>query len=312
VLILSGDHIYRMDYRIMLALHRQQRADITIAALPVHASEIGRFGILRMNAEGRVTDFCEKPTSPDKVRGWELASSLFNHEHMTGSGPVFMASMGIYLIRNNALIEILHPEMGTDFGRDVIPHAMMNHRVYAYPFTGYWEDIGTIKSYYESNIALTEDDPKFDLFDQQMRLFTHPRFLPGARISRGDVRSSLICAGVQAGDVVVDHSVLGTRAVMKSGIEIRDSVIVGSDYYETADALELNRESGRPDVGIGGDTLIRRAIVDKNARIGYGVTIDPGDNCRDMDADGYAVRDGIVIIEKDATIPDGSRIPEIA
>jgi glucose-1-phosphate adenylyltransferase len=310
VLVLSGDHIYRMDYRVMTSLHRQQRADVTIATLPVHASEIHRFGIVKMDSDGRVVDFREKPQSPAEVKGWDLASGMFQTANGTGHGPIYMASMGIYIIRYGAMEEIIRAEMGTDFGRDVIPRSIPLHRVYAYPFSGYWEDIGTIRSYYEADLALTDDSPRFDLFDSQMRLFTRARFLPGARMGDSLIRHSLVCAGVQSGAVTVEHSILGTRAVLKSGITIQDSVLAGCDFYETPDALEENREQNRPDVGIGGDTVIRKSIIDKNARIGYGVTIDPGDDCPDLEGDGYAVRDGIVIVEKDATIADGSRLPE--
>jgi glucose-1-phosphate adenylyltransferase len=310
-LILSGDHIYHMDYRVMIATHRQQRADITIAALPIRASDVDRFGILRMNAEGRITDFREKPSSPSEIKGWELSPGLFNPDQLPGRGPVYMASMGIYAIRTDAFKDLLHPEMGADFGHDVIPHAIHKHRVFAYPFSGYWEDIGTIKSFYEANLALTDDNPQFELFDPEVKLFTRPRFLPGARLGKVQIQRSLVCAGVRAGDITADHSIIGTRAILKSGVRIEDSMIVGADYYETPDRLAENREQDRPDVGIGGDTVIRHAIIDKNARIGYGVTIDPGPNCPDMDGSGYAVRDGIVIVEKDATIPDGRRIPEM-
>jgi glucose-1-phosphate adenylyltransferase len=299
-----------MDYRVMLSLHRQQRADVTIATLPVHASQIERFGIVKMNSDGRVLDFREKPSSPSEVKGWDLAPGLFQTPNESGHGAIYMASMGIYIIRYGAMEEIIRPEMGTDFGRDVIPRAIQQHRVYAYPFSGYWEDIGTIRSFYDADLALTDDVPQFDLFDSQMRLFTRARFLPGARLGDSHIRHSLVCAGVQSGEVTVEHSILGTRAVLKSGVTIRDSVLAGCDYYETPDALAENREHHRPDVGIGGDTTIRKAIIDKNARIGYGVTIDPGDSCPDMEHDGYAVRDGIVIVEKDATIPDGARLPE--
>jgi glucose-1-phosphate adenylyltransferase len=308
VLVLSGDHIYHMDYRVMLAAHRQQRADITIAALPIPAADLNRFGILRMETDGRVSEFFEKPSSPDQIRGWDLPSGLFSAQPK--QGPMYLASMGIYVIRLSALEDILRPDMGTDFGANVIPQAIGHHRVFVFPFTGYWEDIGTIRTFYESNLALTGEHPPFDVFDPQMKLYTRPRFLPGARLGNAKIRHSLVCAGVQGGDVTVEHSVIGTRTVIKSGVTIEDSYIAGSDYYESSDTLNENRERGVTDVGIGGDTLIRRAIVDKNARIGYGVRIDPGTDCPDMDGDGYAVREGIVIVEKNAAIADGSLIPE--
>lgn len=309
VVVLSGDHIYSMDYSAMIAMHRQQRADVTIAALPVRARDIDRFGVLHMNSEGRVVEFCEKPQSPDIVRGWGFSGEIFGGEMAGSSEPVYMASMGIYIIRMEALEDILHPEFGADFGKDVIPHAIPDYRVYAYPFTGYWEDIGTIRSYYEANLALTDSQPKFQLYDPQMRLFTRPRFLPGAHLMEMHATSSVICAGCHVAQATLDHTLLGTRAIIRSGVEISDSVIVGADYYETQENLEVNRDRGIPDVGIGGDTVIRRAIVDKNARIGYGVVIDPGVNAPDHEGAGYSVRDSIVIVEKDAVIPDGAVIP---
>ncbi len=221
-----------------------------------------------------------------------------------------MASMGIYALRYDAMDDMLEPERGTDFGNHVIPWAITHCRVFGFPFADYWEDIGTIRSYYDANLALTDDRPKFELFNPQMKLFTHPRFLPGARLGDSHIRHSLLCAGARAEEVRVDRSIVGLRAALKSGVTIGDSVICGADFYESEESLAENRELQRPDVGIGGDTFIRRAIVDKNARIGYGVVIDPGENAPDSDGDGYAVRDGIVIIEKSAVIPDGSRIPE--
>ena len=311
VLILSGDHIYRMDYRVMLHTHRQQRGDVTIAVLPVRQSEIHRFGILRMNTEGRITEFVEKPKSPDLVKGWALSAGLFNGAHaIPGEGPIYMASMGIYALRYGAMGELLEPERGTDFGNHVIPYAINHCRVFGFPFADYWEDIGTIRSYYDASLALTDDRPRFELFDPQTKLFTHPRFLPGARLGDSHIRHSLFCAGARADEARVKRSIVGLRAVLKGGVSITDSVLCGADYYETEESLAENRDLQRPDIGIGDDTVIRRAIVDKNARIGYGVTIDPGDNAPDADGDGYAVRDGIVIIEKSAVIADGSRIPE--
>jgi len=310
VLILSGDHIYRMDYRMMVALHRQQRADVTIAALPVGAEEIHRFGILRTTSEGRVEEFSEKPATTDQVKGWELGPVTGgNLPH--ARGPVFLASMGIYAIRFGALQQILAENSGADFGHDVIPRSISKQRVYAYPFVGYWEDIGTMRSYYEANLALTNTHPAYDLYDQQMRLFTRARFLPGAHLGKANVAGSLICAGARSRLLTAERSIIGTRAVLQDNVTVRDSYIVGADFYETPEELAENRELKRPDIGIGGDTMIRCAIVDKNARIGYGVTIDPPANCSDMEGEGYAVRDGIVVIEKGATIGDGSRIPEV-
>jgi glucose-1-phosphate adenylyltransferase len=262
-----------------------------------------------MSSDGRVENFSEKPAL-NAVKGWELgpvSSGNLPRAH----GPVFMASMGIYCIKFSALERMLDEDAGADFGRDVIPRAIAKQRVFAYPFVGYWEDIGTIRSYYDANIALTGNDPSYDLYDQQMRLFTRARFLPGAHLDEAHVNESLICTGARGRKLTAERSIIGTRAVLQDNVTVRDSYIVGADFYETPEELAENRALKRPDIGIGGDTTIRRAIVDKNARIGYGVTIDPPPNCANMDGHGYAVRDGIVIVEKGATIADGSRIPEV-
>ena len=310
VLILSGDHIYRMDYRVMASLHRRQRADITIAALPVQAEDAMRYGILKINSEGRVVEFCEKPKSIEQIMDWGLPPGLFGGESVVGKGPIFMASMGIYMIKKNALGEILKDETSSDFGRDVIPKAIPTHRVFAYPFYGYWEDIGTIRTYFEANLSLTDPNPKFELYDPMLRIFSRPRFLPGSRLDDVRINRALVAGGCRIKQTQIERSVIGTRSIVKAGVKIADSVIVGADYFETPEILEENREKSRPDIGIGGDTTIRKAIIDKNARIGYGVTIDPGEGFPDMDGANWAVRDGIVVIEKDAVVPDGSVIPE--
>ncbi len=309
VLILSGDHIYWMDYRGMLALHRRSRADITIATYPVTLEDANRFGIMQVNDEGRITEFKEKPETADEIKGWELSGEMFRSDGFNSEEPVVMASMGVYIIRWEAIEQLLAPDTGSDFGKHVIPSAIHSHRVYAYPFSGYWEDIGTIKSYYDANLALTDPQPRFALYDPSYRLFTRPRFLPGASVREVYLKRALVCAGSKVEHGAIEHSILGTRTISKSGVKIIDSVVCGADYFETSESLQLNREIGRPDVGIGGDTLIRKAIIDKNARIGYGVRIDPGDNVPDHDGEGYAVRDGIVIVEKDAVIPDGAVLP---
>lgn len=309
VLILSGDHIYWMDYRSMLNLHRSTRADITIATYPVPLQDAGRFGIMQVNSDGRIVEFNEKPESAKEIAGWELSGEMFRNSERDLEGPVVMASMGVYMMRYGAIQELLAPDTGSDFGKHVIPRAIHTHKVFAYPFNGYWEDIGTIESYYTANLALTDPQPQFALYDPSLRLFTRPRFLPGASMREVYLKRAMVCAGSRLEHGSVEHSILGTRTVAKAGIRIMDSVVCGADFYETSDQLDYNRANDRPDVGIGGDTVIRKAIIDKNARIGYNVRIEPPENCPDSDGEGYAVRDGIVIVEKDAVIRDGARIP---
>ncbi|MBU0690360.1 glucose-1-phosphate adenylyltransferase [bacterium] len=310
VLILSGDHIYSMDYRPMMALHRRVRADITIATIPVILSDAKRFGIMQVGDDGRILEFCEKPDSEEKIHGWELPPSMFAGTDQLIEQPVVMASMGIYILNHQSMEMLLDSNSGSDFGRHIIPDAIKSHRVFAFPFHGYWEDIGTISAYYHANLALTDLNPQFDLYNPAFRLFTRPRFLPGSSLNEVEASQALICAGCRIEKSKIRHSILGTRTIVRSNAIIEDSIIVGADYFESEEALAQNRESHAPDVGIGGDTTIRRTIVDKNARIGYGVTIDPPAGHPDMDSDGYIIRDGIVIIEKDAVIPDGMRIPE--
>jgi glucose-1-phosphate adenylyltransferase len=310
VLILSGDHIYSMDYRPMMALHRRVRADITIATIPVILSDAKRFGIMQVGDDGRIREFCEKPETEEQLRGWELPPSMFTGSDQLIEQPVVMASMGIYILNQKSMEALLDSNSGSDFGRHIIPDAIKSSRVFAFPFHGYWEDIGTISAYYHANLSLTDPNPKFELYNPAFRLFTRPRFLPGSSLNEVETRQAMICAGCRIERSKIVHSILGSRTIVRANATIEDSIITGADYYETNETLRRNRESGRPDVGIGGDTTIRRTIVDKDARIGYGVVIDPPEGHPDMDANGYTIRDGIVIIEKDAVIPDGMRIPE--
>jgi glucose-1-phosphate adenylyltransferase len=310
ILVLSGDHIYSMDYRPMMSLHRRVKADITIATIPVLVSDAKRFGIMQVDENGRIVEFQEKPETEEELKGWELSPAAFSGTDQLIEKPVVMASMGIYVLRQESLETLLDMGLGSDFGRDIIPSAIKTHRVFAYPFHGYWEDIGTISAYYHANLALTEPQPQFELYNPAYRLFTRPRFLPGACMNDVVAKRALVCAGSRLENTKLSHSVLGTRSIVHSNVKIEDSVIVGADYFESIEGLAENREIGRPDVGIGGDSTIRRTIVDKNARIGFGVTIDPGKNPADHDAEGWAIREGIVIVEKDAVIPDGTKIPE--
>jgi len=309
VLILRGDHIYRMDYRVMVSLHRRQRADITIACRPVQADKIRHFHILKMNSEGRITDHHAPVDDPDELRDWALAPGLFGSEANVGKDPVYLASMGIYLFRRDALREILTKQSGTHFESESIPWAVSRYRTFGFPFAGYWEDIDSVRTYFNASLALTDPDPRFDFYDPQMRVFTHPRFLPGSHAGQVEAHHSIISEGCRIETAKLDRSIVGACSILRGEVQLEETVLIGADYYETADEIRENREQKRPDVGIGGDAYIRKAIIDKNARIGYGVRIDPPEDAPDMEGDGWAVRDGIAVVEKDAVIPDGSRLP---
>ncbi len=300
ILILSGDHLYRMDYRNFVDLHREKRADVTIAVQPVAPTDAPRFGILKTSEEGRITSFHEKP-HPDELDGLESIPE---------SDKPYMASMGIYLFRADVLQEMLRDSDAEDFGREIIPAAIERHRVYAFPFDGYWEDIGTVRAFYESNLALTQPDPPFDFYDLEHPIYTHPRFLPPSVTSGScDLERSVIADGCLLRDSIIRESVIGLRSVIGPDARVVRTVMMGADFYETPEQKAKNRSLDRPDIGIGRGCNIEGAIIDKNARIGENVTIRSHDPQEEMiETENYVIRDGVVVIPKNVVIPDGTVI----
>ena len=299
VLILSGDQLYQMDYRKMLDTHRRHLADITVAVTPVSAELAPAFGILRMNAQGRITHFEEKP-GPERLP--ELVSEV------PGLGPVYLASMGLYFFGREALEACIGEAGLVDFGRHVIPASVPKRRVHAHVYRGYWEDVGTISSYFEANLALCEAMPPFDFYDAARPVYTHPRFLPASKIEGCHVKRSLISEGCIMVGAEVDRVVVGIRSRIGRGTQVRDSLVLGADYYETLDEIEKAIARGVPPLGIGADSVIQHAIIDKNARVGQGVRIVNEGGVREKDGQGYYIRDGIVVVPKNAVIPDGTVI----
>jgi glucose-1-phosphate adenylyltransferase len=298
-LILSGDQLYQMDYRKMLETHRRHVADATVAVTPVTAEQAPAFGILKMNRQGRIVHFEEKP-GPERLA--DLVS------HLPSIGPTYLASMGIYLFGREALERSLKDPALVDFGRHVIPSALGEMRVHAHPYRGYWEDVGTIASYYQANLALCQPVPPFDFYEASRPVYTHPRFLPATKVEHCVVTSALISEGSIVVGAQVERSLIGIRSRIGRGTQVRDSLILGADYYETLDEIERANARGLPPLGIGADTVIERAIVDKNARIGKGVRIVNQAQERDRDGIGYYIRDGIVVVPKQAIIPEGTVI----
>ena len=296
VLVLAGDHLYRMDFSEMAELHWENQADVTIAVKPVSREDAPRFGILKMEEGGRIVEFVEKPQDE---------ASLETFISRDDSHLPYLASMGIYLFRMPVLIDLLVNSNYDDFGSDLIPAAIKTHEVYGYTFEGYWEDIGTIRSFYEANLALTEDQPSFSFHDQEFPIYTHPRFLPGSRIY--DVR--LDCVLLSDGCIIegakLRNTVLGIRSVVGDDVVIEDSVIMGADYY---DAHQDPQRKDIPLLGIGQGARIQGAIIDKNARIGAGVRIAPFPRGMDLDEELWTVRDGVVVIPKNTVIPAGAEI----
>jgi glucose-1-phosphate adenylyltransferase len=299
VLILAGDHLYRMDYTKYLDAHRESGADVTLSVLPVSTEDAGRFGILKMNEKGWIEDFYEKPQEPDDL---ERLISRPDHER------TYLASMGIYLFKVDVLERLLDEIPENDFGRNIIPAAIEEGRVYAHPFEGYWEDIGTMSSFYEANLLLTQPDPPFNFYDQQYPIYTHSRFLPSSRIDGCRIERVVVAEGSRLYDANVDNCVIGLRSVVRPGAWLRKVVMMGADFYETQEQMADNRRLGRPHVGIGQNASIERAIIDKNARIGRHVVINSHEGDVDHHEELYSVRDGIVVVPKNTVIPDGTTI----
>ncbi|HET7292857.1 MAG TPA: glucose-1-phosphate adenylyltransferase [Vicinamibacteria bacterium] len=299
ILILSGDQLYQMDYRKMLDTHRRHVADVTVAVTPVSAEQAPALGILKVNRQGRITHFEEKP-KPERLP--DLASEL------PGTGATFLASMGIYLFNREALEKSLADEKLIDFGKNVIPESVPRLRVHAHIQRGYWEDVGTIRSYFLANLALCQPVPPFDFYDAARPVYSNPRLLPATKVESCTVKNALISEGSILVGAEVERAVIGIRSRIAKGARIRESLILGADFYETLDEIQRQAGRGMPPIGIGSDTVIERAIVDKNARIGSGVSILNEAGVLEKDGDGYYVRDGIVIVPKNGVVPDGTVI----
>jgi len=298
VLILAGDHLYRMDYAAMARYHWETDAEITVAAQPVLREDASRFGLLKREASGRIIDFIEKPKKPEEL---EKFVSRNDPERP------FLGSMGIYLFKTQVLIDLLryHPRHD-DFGNDIIPEAIHSHRVMGFDFDGYWRDIGTMRAFYETNLELTTPNAPFNFYDPRSPIYTRSRYLPGATVVDSHLKDVLLSEGCQVIKSEITHSVIGVRSHVEKGCVIRDSILMGSDYFDS------ERRGGNIPIGIGAGTHIEGAILDKNVRIGKNVVIKPFPLDREISNETWFVREGIVIIPKDAEIPDGTRIePEV-
>ena len=299
VLVLSGDQLFQMDFRALQETHRRQAADATLAVIPVAREQTAAFGILKVDRDGRIVHFEEKP-GPHRLD--DLESDI------PGRGRGFLASMGIYMFGRDALERAVADPALVDFGRHVIPKAIGTMRVQAHVFEGYWEDVGTIASYFQANLELTKPLPPFDFYDVRRPVYTHPRFLPATKIEGCTLRAAVVSEGCIVMGAEIERSVIGIRSRIGKGARLRDTLVLGADYYESVGEIERARERGQPPVGIGTDSLIERAIVDKNARIGSGVRIVNQAGLQHADGDGYYIREGIVVVPKGAVIPDGKVI----
>jgi len=301
VLILSGDQLYRADFRKMLERHTSSEADITIAALPVDRESAPRLGLLRVDGQHRVTEFMEKPKDPKILEALAAAPGL-------PSDRPFLASMGIYIFRREVLRDCLAKAQGDDFGKNVLPEAIRQRKVSAYLYDGYWEDIGTIGAFYRANLDLLAPEPKFDFGLNVAPIYTRARFLPGSVVENSQVNRAIISDGCTILRSVLDDAVVGIRQRIGTECKIRRSILMGADFFETPIQRQENARLNRPDVGVGGGSLIEEAIIDKNVRIGRRVTIRAAGKATEMDGPNFYVRDGIVIIPKGAVVPDGTVI----
>ena len=308
LLILSGDHLYRMDYRTFLQRHFETNADVTISVIPAKREDAEGFGLLKAESTGRIVEFKEKP------RGAELESMLvdttaFGLTAEAAIGRPFLASMGIYVFNYPLLVELLQTNTSAmDFGGEIIPSAIENYNVQAHVFNEYWEDIGTIRSFFEANLDLASPLPKFNFFNAASPIYTRSRYLPPSKLQGCDIDHTLVCEGCILDGVFARNSIIGLRNRIDPGVRIENSIVMGSDYFESIEEIQADLDNGVPHIGIGRNTLVRRAIIDKNVRIGKDVRLlnEAGVDQADGPNGCYYIRDGIIIVPKGAVIADGT------
>ncbi len=303
-IILSGDQLYNIDFRKVLHEHLVNKADITIATLPVEKEEAKSYGIMESDSKGHITRFVEKPQEEEELAELAMSRKVLKKYDIDPEADHFEASMGIYIFNRDVLVEALNNEY-PDFGKDIIPAAINKHKVMSYVFQGYWEDIGTIRSFFKANLDLCRVVPLYDFFNPRSQIYTNARFLPASKINGATIKEALISDGCIISEANIENSVIGLRSVIESGSVIKDTIIMGADFFD------LEEESGAtetPSVGIGKDCNIYCAIIDKNARIGDNVTINPEGKPENYDSENYFIRDGIVVVPKNAVIPSGTLI----
>lgn len=300
-LILSGDQLYQMDFNEMIEAHMKSNAHISIATQPVTAKEATAFGILKSNEEQVITSFIEKP-SAELLPGWESNVT----EDMKNNGREYLASMGIYIFNRDVLINLMNNPDTVDFGKEIIPQSIHTHKVISYQYPGYWTDIGNIESFFEANIGLTDDIPKFNLYDKEKRIYTHARMLPTSKISGTEMRNTVIGDGCIIHAAKIEKSVIGIRSRIGKDSVITNSYLMGSDTYETLDEIASNHVEIL--MGIGERCLINNCIIDKNCRIGDDVHINGGKHLPDTETENYTIKDGIVVVKKGAVIEKGFKI----
>ncbi len=305
IIILSGDQLYQMDFRQVLDFHIKNLADITVAAIPVSAELASGLGIMRVQQDGRIIEFREKPKAKElpelRCEGLKLSPN--------GEGPrEYLANMGIYIFHRQLLIDLLTGSTAVDFAKNLIPEAIQEHKTMAYIFDGYWADLGTIRSFYEANLGLTSSLPQFSFYDARKPIFTHARNLPGSKLNNCDIHQSIVADGCILNGADIKHSIIGVRSRIGGGTTIKHSIIMGADHYETAEQLKENAAKKIANIGVGNHCTIINAIIDKDARIGDNVSIINAHNLQEKDDDNYNIRNGIIVVPKGSWIRSGTVI----
>lgn len=310
-LILSGDHLYRMDYRNFIETHRKSGADVTLSVVPIDEKRASSFGLIKTDDTGRVVDFSEKPKG-DALKKMQVDTSVLGLSPEDAKKKPYIASMGIYVFNKKVMTQLLEKNTEqTDFGKEILPSAIQDYKIQAFLFDSYWEDIGTIEAFYEANLALTQQpQPPFSFYDEKAPIYTRSRYLPPTKLLDSHVTESIIGEGCILKECQVSHSVIGVRARIEAGCKIEDSLLMGADYYEPFAERQSGMQQGGVPIGIGSDTTVRRAIIDKNARIGRNVRIINKDRVEEAEReeDGFYIRSGIVVVLKNALIPDDTVI----
>jgi glucose-1-phosphate adenylyltransferase len=307
LLILSGDQLYRMDFRAMVAQHADTGADITVATIPVGREEAKSFGIMQIAEDRCIKRFEEKPKDPAMLDSLRLPQEWLKKLGISDDGEKFLASMGIYVFNRRLIQELLDNPL-SDFGKHIIPRAINTHRVCSSVFEGYWEDIGTIRSFFEANLDLVSELPRFNFFDMSAPIFSRPRYLPGSKINGATIEHAVVTDGCIINPAQIKNTIVGLRTFVGTGTEMNRVIILGCDYYESDESIRQHDSEGKPRIGIGENCKIENAIIDKNARIGNNVKISPTGKPDHVDHELYFIRDGIVIIPKNAVIPHGTVI----
>ena len=310
LLILSGDHLYRMDYRKFLDRHYETNADVTISVVPARQQDAGEFGLLKTDESGKIVEFKEKPKG-EELESMRVDTTQFGLSDEEAEKRPFLASMGIYIFNYQHLLDLLATDTSwVDFGRELIPAAIHRCNVQAHVFDHYWEDIGTIRSFYNANLDLASPLPKFNFFNTEAPIYTRSRHLPPSKIHNCDIDNSMVSEGCILNGIQARNSIIGLRSRIGAGARIENSIVMGSDYYESLDEIKANLETSRPHIGIGANSIIRNSIVDKNVRIGRDVQLVNKNGIENLDSDNgcYYIREGLVIIPKNSVIEDGTVI----